>query len=204
MSRNVENGAISPPQNDLSKKPSFLTNKFLAGAGLGGGDFLLGQGIQLAAATEGATVGFMRPMIENHSSVVILASAIVVGTAVTMFGARQNLRLLKEDKIGISPNGVGTFVFHLIDRKWPSKETVRDVLTQAVQVLTTKDYFLIAPALVNKRALAAFVTAKAAASAFNLVKAGISEVVLRKARNKEKKETEKEKVRVSNAGIIKI
>lgn len=237
MSRNVES-VISPQQKEPSK--SSFKKKLLAVVGLGGGDFFLGQGIRAIAAAEGATLGFMRPMIEKHSSAVVLGSALAIGTIVTAIGAWKNKDLLKDEKIGASPNAIGTIsfyaadkiwpsedtarnffarkflpvaamdvrliaptivAFNLVDRKWPAKEPARDVITQLAQIFGTSDYFLIAPALANETTLVAFVTAKTATSAFTLVKAGISEVVLRKAKNKERAEKQ-EKKKIAPSGLV--
>lgn len=199
MFRSIETGVIIPPQKDSMKFS--LGKKVLAGVGLSGVDFGLSRGIEVIAATEGATVGFMRPIIENHSSAVVLTSALAIGAAITAVEGFQNLRLLKEKKIGVSLNGLATSIFYLLDRKWPQKETVRDVTTQTAQVLLTKDYVFIGPALVNETTLAAFVTAKAATSALNLVRAGVSEVVLRKVKNKERAEKQ-EKKKIAPAGLV--
>ena len=99
----------------------------------------------------------------------------------------------------IAPTAI---VFNLADRIWPSKETARNAFTQAAQVLVTKDYFLITPVLANERALAAFVTAKVATSAFSLIKAVISQVVLEKARSSEKRKVKEKEAEIPSSGVV--
>jgi hypothetical protein len=102
-------------EKEPSKKPS--VRRFVAGAGLVGGDFVINRGIEVAAVAEASTLGFLNPTIGNDP-VLALAAAMGVGAAASILSSIQNTRLNHE--FGISPNGAATFTFALFLRQLPN------------------------------------------------------------------------------------
>jgi hypothetical protein len=188
-------------KNEKERTGKTALKRFMVGVGLAGGDTAINYGLSMIGSAESLTIGIANSSIADHRASVLLGT-MAIGLGASALISLQNLRLNHE--FGVSPNGIGTLIFNVMDKKWPAKTKLRDRTVGISQVLLTKDWFLVAPALVNDKVLGAFATAQALKTGYALIKL-LSEAVLRKTAAKKKKEKTEivtEKKQLFPKGII--
>lgn len=153
--------------------------KLVAGAGLIGGNWALDRGVD-SLSIAGAATGVLEPLVRNHP-MWVLGLMVGVFTFAAGVNAAQNMRLLRDKDVGVSPNGIATVAFHTVDKKLSSKKRLRKLSMRLIGAgqVASAEHLAIAPALGNEMVLAGLVANTAVKTILNLAKAGASEVILR-------------------------